>query len=154
MYTSGSEQNISEVMASIEELISKHYFAYARKFPEHQEFWDSIAAEEIEHAKWIRDLYSQSQEGRFSFNEKRFNKQSLLEFVNRLESMLRNFEAKAQTHKDALKNSANLESMLLEKEFFSIFESDFPELKDVLKRLAVATQNHRFKLERALKELQ
>jgi len=153
MGASGAEQNLSEVMAAIEELISRHYFTYSRKFPEHQEFWDTIAAEEIEHAKWIRDLYAQSQEGKLSFNEKRFDKHSLLEFRSRLESMLRQLEAKAQTHTDALKSSVNLESMLLEKEFFTIFETDFPELKDVLKRLAVATQNHRIKLDRALKEL-
>ncbi len=147
------ESNIAEIMSGMEEMISRHYFAYARKFPEHREFWGKIGAEEIDHARWIRDLHAKAEQGLVSFNDKRFNKESLQELYSRLETILAQFQEQSKTVKDALTNSLKIESILLENEFFTIFQTDSPELKEVLYNLAEATKDHRRRMEEFLNKL-
>ena len=147
------EKNVAEIMAGIEEMISRHYFACARNMPADQAFWKKIAAEETDHARWIRDLYYKAGEGLVAFNEKRFNKDSLLEFAGKLACMLEQFQEQSKTFKDALADSLQIENMLLEKSFFEIFQSDSPGLKEVLSNLSTSTKEHRIRIELRLKEL-
>ena len=50
------EHGVIEKLALNEELIAKLYRSYAAKFPVLNEYWSSLAAEEINHAAWIRNL--------------------------------------------------------------------------------------------------
>ena len=76
--------NLIEVMASNEEMIGQHYQVYAEKFKDYQDFWKRLAVEEGEHALWIRELNEEAQKGLMSIDEKRFNKESILEFQKHL----------------------------------------------------------------------
>ena len=146
--------DIAEIMANIEEMISRHYTAYADKFSEHRDFWIKIASEETDHARWIRDLYSKTKDGSVTFDDKRFNGESLKELSGRLENMLADFNEESKSIKEALSNSLIVESLLLEKHCFEVFKTDAAELKDVLTRLADATKEHKLRLDQMLKTTQ
>jgi hypothetical protein len=142
--------NIAEIMAGIEEMISGHYTAYAEQFDSHRDFWLDLAAEELDHAKWIRELYAQTRTGMVLFHEARFNKDSLREMSGRMEEMLADFRAKTKTMRDALQSSLNIENFILEKKYLEIFDSDIPELKFLLDRLEKETEGHRNRMKEML----
>ena len=145
-----NDVNITEIMANIEEMISGHYTSYAAQFEDYRDFWLNLAAEELVHAQWIRDLYAHSRQGQVLFNEKRFNKESLKEMQGRLGEMLVTLRAQTKTMKDALSSSVNIENFILEKDCFEIFETDIPELKALLGRLEKETLGHRNKMKEML----
>ena len=147
MNTKEPQIDLAEIMARIEEMLNQHYSGYAEKFLEYQKFWNQLAKEELEHAQWIRQLYSESKKGRLLFNEKRFNKESLEEFLKQLEGMLTSFRVQSRSIKDALSNSLSIEKFVLEGKFLEVFHSDSPELKTLLQRLEEATLEHRNRIE-------
>jgi len=53
--------NLAEHTAVIEEIIGQHYKVYGDKFQEHKCFWDTLASEESNHARCIRDLCSKKE---------------------------------------------------------------------------------------------
>jgi len=142
--------DLVEAMANIEELISRHYEACASKFNEHRDFWNKLSLEEIEHAQWIRQLKAESDKGLLSLDEKRFNKESVLEFRNRLKDMLSSFQAQAKSMREALTNGISIENNILERKFFEVFTSDSPKLKELFKRLEEATKDHRQRITQLL----
>lgn len=48
--------SIMEMLAQHEETISELYSAYSAQFPDHREFWATLAWEEKNHARQIREL--------------------------------------------------------------------------------------------------
>jgi rubrerythrin len=150
MDTRAPQGNIAEIMAGIEEMISGHYTAYAEQFDSHRDFWLDLAAEELDHAKWIRELYSQTKSGAVVFHEGRFNIDSLREMGKRMEEMLADFRRQSKTMKDALQSSLNIENFILEKKYLEIFDSDIPELRALLQRLEKETEGHRNKMKEML----
>ena len=143
MESNEPQENIAEIMAGIEEMISAHYTACAEQFDSHRDFWLDLAAQELDHAKWIRELYAQAKTGKVVFHEDRFNKDSLREMSGRMELMLAGFRAQTKTMKEALQSSLSIESFILEKKYLEIFDSDVPELKFLLERLEKETEGHR-----------
>lgn len=150
MDNNGSQINLAEIMAGNEEMISRHYRACAEQFPENRDFWDTLAGEELDHARWIRELYARSGKGALAFNEKRFNKESLREFGRHLDSMLSGFRAQSGSMRQALQVALNIEGMLLESSVFEVFTADSPELKMILERLASATKEHSARIKEAM----
>jgi rubrerythrin len=146
--------SIAEIMAGIEEMISGHYTVYAEQFDSHRDFWLDLAAEELAHAKWIRELYAQTKTGMVIFHESRFNRDSLREISGRMEEMLADFRAQTKTMKDALQSSLNIENFILEKKYLEIFDSDVPKLKFLFERLEQETEGHRNKMREMLLDFQ
>jgi len=153
MDTQDSDVNLAELMAGIEEMISRHYKAHAEKFTQYRDFWEKIAAEEVDHAASIRDLYAKAGRGLLTFNESRFNKRSVQEVYAQMEIMLPRFLQQAASMKAALQSSLSVESLLLERKFFEVFETDDADIKAVLARLARETGEHRERIEQLLKQV-
>ena len=133
-------QAIIALMADNEELISQLYTSYAERFPEHASFWLELAADEREHARWLRQLGSRVEEGSLFVNEERFRLQPIQLFHEYLE---------AEVHRQgpmplarALSVALSTEQALIERRFFDVFETDSVELKHTLRDLASATDKH------------
>ena len=148
-----SQANLAEIMANIEEIIGAHYMIYAEKFQDQKDFWNTLAMEEVNHAQWIRDLYSKVKAGLVSFNEKRFNKESVKEFQNHLKVALSYIRENKISLKEALGDSLKIERMVLERNFFEVFQTDSPELKEKLERIIEDTKKHRMQIEQLLEKL-
>ncbi|MEA2022209.1 MAG: hypothetical protein U9N08_07025 [Candidatus Caldatribacteriota bacterium] len=141
-----------KLLAEHEKVISQLYKEYARKFPEQKDFWSKIAREEIEHASWIFKLRSQTEEGSLYFKEGRFKSEAIKTSLKYVKSQITKAQNKKISAKNALSIARDLESGLIEKKFFEIFESDCREIKQVLRDLAAATREHRNRIEKAWKE--
>jgi len=135
-------------------MISNLYKEYAQKFPEQKNFWLKIAGEEIEHASWIFKLRSKIKEESLYFKEGRFKVEAIktsLEYVKSQITEAQNNKISAK-HKHALSVARDLESRLIEKRFFEVFEPDCREIKQVFLDLATATREHSNRIEKIWKE--
>jgi len=140
---------IIELLAEHEKAISQLYKEYARKFPEQKDFWSRIAEEEIEHASWIFKLRSQAEEGSLYFKEGRFKTEAIETSLEYVKSQIAEAQNKKISAKNALSVARDLESGLIEKRFFEVFEPDCREIKQVLLDLAAATREHYNRIEKA-----
>jgi rubrerythrin len=147
-----SQDNLAEILANIEEIIGAHYKIYAEKFQDHKDFWNTLAMEEGNHAQWIRDVYSKVKDGLVTFNEKRFNKESVIEFKNHLHDALSYIREKNISLKEALMDSLKIERMVLERNFFEAFQTDSSKLNEKLERIIEDTKTHRTRIEQLLEK--
>jgi len=133
-------QAIIALMAENEESVAHLYEAYAGRFSEHAAFWSGLAAEERDHARWLRELGSRLGEGTLFVNEDRFRREPVRVFHEYLEGEVR--QQGPLTLARALSVALSTEEALIERRFFEVFETDSVELKHVLHDLASATEEH------------
>ena len=144
------QKKIIELLARHEEAVAQLYRVYAVKFPSQKQFWAVLRDEELEHADWIRKLYSKMEEGLLSFNEERFkigklyeSLDSVMEFVTEVKSIKISFI-------EALTNSHEIENSIIESNFFEVYKTDSPSLKKLLNDLDNSTRDHRDRIKQAL----
>jgi len=143
-----TQLKVIKLLAEHEKAISQLYREYARKFPEQKDFWSKIAAEEIEHASWIFKLRSQAEKGSLYFKEGRFKIEAIKTSLEYVKSQITEAQNNKISAKNALSVARDLESGLIEKKFFEIFEPDCREIKQVLLDLAAATREHCNRIEK------
>lgn len=133
---------VVDLLARNEEAISELYEAYAYRFPDYEDLWTSLANDERKHASWIRNLSSYVEEGRF-------NIAAIQSFSKYLDCEL----AKAQDPNMLLINALSIakyiEEALIERKYFESFEGDSVEVKHILRDLAIATEKHLDRVQRA-----
>lgn len=144
-----TQLKVIELLAEHEKAISRLYKEYARKFPEQKDFWTKIAEEEIEHASWIFKLCSHAEKGSLYFKEGRFKTGAIETSLEYLKSQIAEAQNNKISAKNALSVARDLESGLIEKKFFEVFEPDCQEIKQVLLDLAAATREHHNRIEKA-----
>jgi len=137
-----TEGVILTMMVENEELVSELYRRYSEKFAVHEDFWFGLAVEEINHSIWIRDLNKKVLDGDVRFDESRFNMYALKNFRDYMNEMIGIANTQEVTLESALGTALNIESALIERKFFEVFESDSKELKEVLNLLAISTKRH------------
>ena len=143
-----TQLKVIKLLAEQEKAISQLYREYARKFPEQKDFWSKIAAEEIEHASWIFKLRSQAEKGSLYFKEGRFKIEAIKTSLEYVKSQITEAQNNKISAKNALSVARDLESGLIEKKFFEVFEPDCREIKQVLLDLAAATREHYNRIEK------
>jgi len=143
---------VIKLLAEHEKAISQLYREYARKFPEQKDFWLKIAAEEIEHASWIFKLRSKENAGSLHFKEGRFKTGAIETSLEYVKSQIAEAKNSKISAKKALSIARDLESGLIEKKFFEVFEPDCREMKQVLLDLAIATREHYNRIKKVWKE--
>ena len=147
-----TQLKVIKLMAEHEKAISQLYKEYARKFPEQKDFWSKIATEELKHASWIFKLRSQAEEGSLYFKEGRFKTEAIKTSLEYIKNQIAEAQNKKISAKNALSVARDLESGLIEKKFFEVFEPDCREIKHVLLNLAAATRQHHNRIEKVWKE--
>ena len=143
-----TQLKVIKLLAEHEKAISQLYKEYARKFPEQKDFWSKIAAEEMEHASWIFKLRSQAEKGSLYFKEGRFKIEAIKTSLEYVKSQITEAQNNKISAKNALSVARDLESGLIEKKFFEVFEPDCREIKQVLLDLAAATREHYNRIEK------
>jgi len=147
-----TQLKVIKLLAEHEKVISQLYKEYARKFPEQKVFWSKISAEEVEHASWIINLHSQAEKGSLYFKEGRFKIEAIETSLEYVKSQITEAQNNKISAKNALSVARDLESGLIEKKFFEVFEPDCREIKQVLLNLAAATREHYNRIEKVWKE--
>ena len=118
-----------EGLVQIEETLSKIYHLFAARFPASEELWSGMAREETAHAEWIRDLYRRVEAGSLTLSKDRFPVQGIQLFLDYTKDKLEEAKEAKLPFLHALDMAIDLESSLLERRFYEIFESD-PEVSE------------------------
>ena len=132
-----------EMLAKHEETIGQLYKEYADKYPEHRDFWLALADDENQHARWINELHSKIEEGSVHFKQDRFQIPAIRHSLNYVQKMLLKSIEPGFELIEALSTAWYIEDALLENRFFEVFETDSADLKETLRKLAEATDQHR-----------
>lgn len=144
---------ILDEMAKNEEKLSKLYALFMQKYPSRNEFWQSLAQEEVGHGHWIRTLRMRVEEGAVLFQQGRFSIDVLNDFYKYIGGQIVHFDGLEEFPLiDALQVSKDVENTMLEKEFFKVFAGDAVELEILLLALEYSTKNHREEVEKALEQ--
>lgn len=150
MVSSMKSEDICEILAQNEERLSELYRVYAEKFPEYRDLWDSLAGEETQHAKWIRNLASWSREGLIDINKNRFNIAAIHTFTGYVDKEIARARDSLVSSINALSIASYIEDSIIENRFFEVFEGDSSVLRSTLLDLATATNKHRNLIKGAL----
>jgi hypothetical protein len=137
-------QDLVAELAKNEIILSDLYKIHANIQPELREFWAEIANDETHHADILMQLDSEIKDGRAAINPDRFS----LKDIQIVRTFIQDKIDQTKTQADALTNTQTLiiadyiESFLLEKEFFKIFETDSAVLINALTAVQEDTERH------------
>jgi rubrerythrin len=149
----GYEQpDVIEMLAKHEEAMSRLYSAYLKLFPEGKDLWYGMAEEELEHAKWLRDLVPQIKTGAVYFSEKRFRREAIQTSLEYVEGHLAKAQKEKIAVKEALSTALDIEKAIIESRYFEVIQGDSGKLKQTFENLLASTKAHRDKVQKALNE--
>ncbi len=137
-------------LVRIEETLSEMYRLFAQRFHAHQEMWSGMAEEERGHARWIRDLYGKVEEGSVRLGEDHYRAEGIQYFLDYAAARLEEARGDNLSSAHALDMALDLESGLLERKFFEIFEADSEELKRAFEDMEKQIQAHTERIRKAL----
>jgi rubrerythrin len=139
-----------EGLVQIEETLSKIYQLFAERFPAHRDMWSRMAEEEKGHAKWIRDLYVKVEQGSVRLGEDHFRAEGIQVFLDYANERLEEARAAKLPFLHALDMALDLESGLLEREFYKIFEVDSEASEQAFEDMQQQIRDHTARIRKAL----
>jgi hypothetical protein len=135
-------RTIVKMLSDHELALKELYQTYAAKLPSLKDFWLSLAEDEQRHSDWLQSLISHT--GTDDSQDLGCWPRSAA-----VESSLKYIRAQTVRAKQgeitllvALAIAKDLESALLEKEFFRVADNTSPEVRAVLDRLVAGTERH------------
>lgn len=137
-----TEQQIVELLAEAEETIGEIYLIFTREFTKEAEFWQKLANDELMHAQWVRMLLPRVLAGTITFKEDRFGTDAYAQFSEHLQRQLRQVRTEPVTEAAALSIALDIETTLVEKCFYDVFESSEPESTRILQMLSRSSDAH------------
>lgn len=139
-----------EGLVEIEEKLFEIYGIFAERFAAHRDMWSRLAEEEKGHAKWIRDLYGKVEQGSVRLVEDRFRVEGIQTFLDYANERLEEAKTARLPFLHALDMALDLESGLLEREFFKIFEADSEALEQAFEAMQEQIREHTERIRKAL----
>ena len=139
-----------EGLVEIEETLFEIYGLFAERFPAHRDMWSRQAEEEKGHARWIRDLYGKVEQGSVRLVEDHFRAEGIQNFLDYANERLEEARSAKLPFLHALDMALDLESGLLEREFFKIFEADSEALEQAFEDMQSKIRDHTERIRKAL----
>lgn len=136
------QQKIIELLAELEEEISRLYRLFAARFPARAEMWNGMAEEEMRHVGYVRELLFHINEKKAFFDEKTTKTYTVKTFVDNIREMQGKAEKNEFSILNALSISHDLEQSVIERRFYEYFQSDDQTVKRLLKQLREETYMH------------
>lgn len=141
--------DIVQLLAEHELVLKRLYGVFAELFPQHAVLWESIAAQEQDHADALLHMRSEHPDESVAAFE-RFKPQAVLSSIAFVEDKVAEARAGKMDAQAALALGRELESALLEDAFFKVRESAPAALAPTFSLLAAQTRQHRDLLSDAL----
>jgi rubrerythrin len=109
-----------------------------------------MAEEEKGHAKWIRDLYGKVEQGSVRLGEDPFRVEGIQTFLDYANERLEEAQKAKLPFLHALDMALDLESGLLERAFFRIFEADSEVQKQAFEDMQQQIRDHTERIRKVL----
>jgi rubrerythrin len=137
-----NENKLIIALMQNEQQLSKLYAIYATLFPDDTEFWTHISNDEIDHARWIDELFIKIQQEIVKIDENRLKIEALNNFTAYINEQIDRTENGDISSTQALSVSMDMENSMIEQGTFTVYESDDIELKNVFDKLLKSTESH------------
>jgi len=151
MTTSDKSRAILLLLVKLEEEVGSLYQLCAEQYPEHTSFWTTLAGEEARHAELLRSLLPAIESGRLAIPERNIKLDSLQFFYEYLHQQKNYVAQHHQPYHDAVSIAVDVESRIVEREYFGYFEGEAPEVEPIIAELRAESRDHLAHLEK-LKE--
>ncbi|MEI6211064.1 MAG: hypothetical protein WCR06_05510 [bacterium] len=138
-----TQQDILALLIEQEEWIGQLYKAYQNLFPELDSFWGQLAEEEDGHAGLLKQLAGRMDQATCSFDARKFNTVGLRTSSEHIRKQVQIANTEPVTLVRALATAFDLETGLIEKEFFKVVVVNPAEVQREWQALTEETQAHR-----------
>lgn len=138
-----AHNELIEKLAEHEETISKLYSLYSQRFTQQVELWGTLAWEELEHAKKIRELGEAIGKNQCSFNASAFNPKALEASLNYIRQQIEAVRTgKELTLINALSIALSIEKSIIDGKVFEAFTGFSDNTRTLIRELRKALDDH------------
>ena len=131
-----------QILEENEEALAGLYQAYANRFPEYEEFWFSLAIQEIDHSNLIHELIQKINRGEALLYEHTLDIAYLQTFRDLIKRETDRAKYKPISHYEALSTALSVEKDIIEHKYAQIFDSDSTDIRRILDEMTIATKRH------------
>jgi rubrerythrin len=142
-----TNKELLSILAEHEEAIASLYVIFGFYLPNTKNLWDQLVSDEKDHAAWLKNLRERLDADGMLLNRRQFNTAAVQTSILYVRQRIAEVSAKGITTLRALTIGLDLESSLIEKEFFHVLEADSVEMKIQFNALNDQTAAHRKKIE-------
>jgi len=129
-------------MEQHEVLLAKLYETFAQRLPEYEEFWLSLAQEEIMHSLWIRNFAGKISQGQLTMEPTNVTLPAIKTSLGSLEKIIESLEGKNIDMTYALSVAMDYENSTIEKYAMEHYTSISVLFGNLLDRLRSASETH------------
>ena len=137
-----AQKLIIDRLALCEESIAELYAAYSKRLPEMADFWQALSNEEKNHARLLKSLHKQLDNGVIINNIGRFDKPTIEAFITKIQTELAMLKESSISVLHATTVALSIEASIVDGYFYEIATSDAPEFKSIAEYLTKATHGH------------
>ena len=141
-----SQIKMMDMLAASEEAISRLYAVYADKFSEHRDFWAGLSVEELDHARWIREVEDKMKDEISYFDWTRISGDSIETFIDYVDGQAAKAKAKPVLASEAFFIANDIENSMIENKWFEACKGDSLTFQRLVFDLGQATARHREQL--------
>lgn len=134
--------SIMEMLAQHEETISDLYSAYSKQFPEHREFWATLAWEENDHARQIRELEIEVKNRHAAFDNTAIKVIVIKKSLEYVKNQTVEAQKKGILLARALSVALDIEKSVIDGEFFDAFKGFTAKSRKLIRELGNEVQEH------------
>ena len=132
--------------------IGRLYEAYAAAFPELAEFWQTLARDEKKHAAFLSSMLSLADKGKVFFGFGKYDKEAIQASQTAVSNEWAAVQAGPVTLRHALRFAFEIETLLLDGQFYASITSDAGEYELIAKHLLKDEQLHLALVKRVFRE--
>lgn len=135
------KQKVLDLMIQNELAVARLYQAYADKFPKDTEYWSALAGEEMRHARLIENITKNNTDS-VEIRDDKFELATFGLSLTYLEEKYHQAREEDMSLQDALSTALDIETGMLEKGYFEVFEGGSAQFKSGMEALAAETNKH------------
>lgn len=123
-------------------LLAELYLLFSNKYLAYSEFWESMVADEREHAAWIQHFSNSVQQGKINFAEGSVRSGAIASSISYITGIIEEFKKRSFDVVRSASIALDLEKSLIERNVFKHFEGDSHEVTSCLGALSQAQDEH------------
>lgn len=137
-----SEENPIKILTEAEEDIGRLYEAYARKMPEHEEFWFGLVLEEADHSNLVHSIINKLDTESVSFSSTPEVITKLKEFRDFLVREKEKAKKEDLSFTDALRVAVDIENSIIKNEIYHLFTNPSGDVLGIMEKLRHDNTSH------------
>jgi hypothetical protein len=137
-----SEENPVQILIETEEDIGRLYEAYARKMPEHEEFWFGLVLEEADHSTMVHSLVKKLDTESVSFTSIPEIINNLREFRDFLVREKEKVKKENLSFTDALQVAIDIENSIIKNGIYHLFTNPSGDVLEIMGKLRHDNTSH------------